>query len=235
MKIQGTGITKVYNQKTVLDIDQFTFESGDFWGIIGPNGSGKSTLLRLISCLTEPSSGKITYELRDKGQAIKRSMTLVFQKPYLLRTSVYNNIAYPLQIRQVHPPEIRQKVEEMLTSFQIESLADQKAWTLSGGEAQKVALARALVFNPELIMLDEPTANIDPGSIMLLEDRLRFHYEKFKPTVLMVTHNLQQTKRLCSKVAFLHEGVIHDQGSIDNVFGPDGTSLVKSFIQQGLI
>jgi tungstate transport system ATP-binding protein len=235
MKIQGSGITKVYNHKTVLDIDNFTFKSGEFWGIIGPNGSGKSTLLRLISKLTEPSSGKILYELSDKHQTVKRSMTLVFQKPYLLRTSVYNNIAYPLQIRQVHPAEIKRKVEEMLISFEIENLADQKAWTLSGGEAQKVALARALVFNPELIMLDEPTANIDPASIMLLENRLRLHYQKFKPTVLMVTHNLQQTKRLCNKVAFLHEGNIHDHGSIDHVFGPGGTSLVKSFIQQGLI
>lgn len=235
MKIQGIGITKAFNQKTVLDINKFTFEDGDFWGIIGPNGSGKSTLLRLISNLTEPSSGEITYELRNKEQTIKRSMTMVFQKPYLLRTSVYNNVAYPLQIRQVHPAEIHRKVEEMLISFQIESLANQKAWTLSGGEAQKVALARALVFNPELILLDEPTANIDPASIMLLENRLRSHYQKSKPTVLMVTHNIQQTKRLCNKVAFLYEGKIHDYGSIDHVFGPDGTSLVKSFIQQGII
>lgn len=235
MNVHATEITKVYNGKTVLDVSEFTFKSGDFWGIIGPNGSGKSTLLRLISMLTDPTSGKITYESRDKDPSVKRLMTLVFQKPYLLRTSVYNNIAYPLQIRRVHSSEIRQKVEEMLVAFQIESLADQKAWTLSGGEAQKVALARALVFNPELILLDEPTANIDPASIMLLEEQLRLHYQKYKPTVLMVTHNLQQTKRLCHKVAFLHEGKIHDHGSMDHVFGSEATPLVKSFIYQGLI
>ena len=235
MKIQTLGITKAYNNKNILDIDAFTFASGEFWGIIGPNGSGKSTLLRLISRLTEPTSGKITYDLTSGDESIKRSMTLVFQKPYLLRTSVYNNIAYPLQVRKVQPLKIRQKVEEMLVSFEIESLADQKAWTLSGGEAQKVALARALVFNPALIMLDEPTANIDPASIVLLENQLRLHYQKYKPTVLMVTHNLQQTKRLCNKVAFLHEGRIHDYGSINHVFGSEGTSLVKSFVQQGLV
>lgn len=235
MKIQTLGITKVYNNKTILDIDEFTFSSGEFWGIIGPNGSGKSTLLRLISKLTDPTTGKFSYDLDSGDETIKRSMTLVFQKPYLLRTSVYNNIAYPLKVRQVHPLEIQRKVEEMLASFEIESLADQKAWTLSGGEAQKVALARALVFNPALIMLDEPTANIDPASIVLLENQLRLHYQKYKPTVLMVTHNLQQTRRLCNKVAFLHEGRIHDFGPINHVFGSEGTSLVKSFVHQGLV
>ncbi|SMP44574.1 ATP-binding cassette domain-containing protein [Anoxynatronum buryatiense] len=228
-------LTKSYDEKKVLDISRLEIDSGCFWGIIGPNGSGKSTLLKIISSLTAPCQSRILYDGLPLNDRLLLDMTLVFQKPYLLRTSVFQNIAYPLQLRHVSSRQLKEQVEEMLTRFQIEHLRDQKAWTLSGGEAQKVALARALVFKPRLIMLDEPTANIDPTSILLLEKQIRIHYETYRPTVLMVTHNLQQTKRMCDQVAFLHEGTLQDAGPLEKVFGGHAHPLVHSFIQQGLI
>lgn len=228
-------LTKSYDQKKVLDISGLEIESGCFWGIIGPNGSGKSTLLKIIASLLTPCQSHIRYDGVPLNDRLLLEMTLVFQKPYLLRTSVFQNIAYPLQLRHVPAKQAEEQVKEMLALFQIEHLQEQKAWTLSGGEAQKVALARALVFKPRLIMLDEPTANIDPTSILLLEKLIRTHYETYHPTVLMVTHNLQQTKRMCDQVAFLYEGVLQDAGPLDQVFGGQAHPLVHSFIQQGLI
>ncbi|SDZ05366.1 ABC transporter ATP-binding protein [Tindallia californiensis] len=235
MKLTMTSLTKKYQNRTVLNIPELELEEGYLWGIIGPNGSGKSTLMKIIAGLLEASSGSVHYEDKKLKGAVKKSMTLVFQKPYLLRTTVFQNIAYPLQIRGDAEKEIRERVNELLESFEIESLRDQKAWTLSGGEGQKVALARALIFKPRLLMLDEPTANIDPSSIMLLEERILEYYKQEKPTILMVTHNIQQTRRLCNRVAFMNEGKVLDSGDLRHLYGAEAHPLVRDFIQKGLI
>ncbi|HCX65614.1 MAG TPA: ABC transporter [Eubacteriaceae bacterium] len=235
MNLSISSITKEYHNKTVLHVPKLEFQAGELWGIIGPNGSGKSTLMKIIAGLLEPTTGTIYYNGQTYNTKIQKAMTLVFQKPYLLRSSVYQNVAYPLQIRNVPEKEIQQRVEKILCTFDIDSLKEQKAWTLSGGESQKVALARALVFKPELLILDEPTANIDPASIMLLEDRIAKYYTEEKPTILMVTHNIQQAKRLCSKVAFMHEGEIIDHGEPSRIFESENNPLIHSFIKKGLI
>ena len=235
MHLNIASLTKIYAGKVVLDVPELEIESGSFWGIIGPNGSGKSTLLKIIAGLSEADSGSVRYDQHTRNQKTSESMTLVFQKPYLLRTTVFNNIAYPLHLRHLPMHEINGRVSELMAAFKIESLRDQKAWTLSGGEAQKVALARALIFRPRLIMLDEPTANIDPSSILMLEEQIRRYYDSERPTVIMVTHNIQQTRRICQQVAFMHEGKIRDHGELEKVFGNEGNPLVATFIQQGLI
>lgn len=234
MHITVQDLTKTYD-KTVLDIPRLEIESGSFWGIIGPNGSGKSTLMKIIAGLNQATTGQVLYDGQVIDQSVRSSMTLVFQKPYLLRTSVYQNIAYPLQIRGVSVKEIGQRVDAMMETLDITNLRGQRAWTLSGGEAQKVALARALVFRPRLLILDEPTANIDPASILQLEKIIMAYYEKFKPTILMVTHNVQQTKRVCDQVAFMYQGEVLDRGSLKQVFNHEGNPLVKKFIQEDLL
>lgn len=234
MNITIENLTKTY-KKTVLDIKHLEFEKGSFWGIIGPNGSGKSTLMKIIAGLDQASTGQVRYAGHSISQSVRVSMTLVFQKPYLLRTSVYQNIAYPLQIRNIPQKEMRQRVDDTMEMLGIETLRDQRAWTLSGGEAQKVALARALVFRPQLLMLDEPTANIDPASILQLEKQIKEYYEVFKPTILMVTHNVQQAKRICDQVAFMYQGKVLEKGSLKHVFDQGENPLVKTFIQEDLL
>ena len=234
MHITVQDLTKTYD-KTVLEIPRLEIESGSFWGIIGPNGSGKSTLMKIIAGLNQATTGQVMYDGQPLSQSVRSSMTLVFQKPYLLRTSVYQNIAYPLQIRGVPHTEIGERVEGMLGMLGIEDLREQRAWTLSGGEAQKVALARALVFRPRLLILDEPTANIDPASILELEKIIKAYYKEYKPTILMVTHNVQQTKRICDQVAFMYQGEVLEKGSLKQVFNQGSNPLVKKFIQEDLL
>lgn len=235
MKLTLSSLVKKYKEKTVLSIPELELEEGYFWGIIGPNGSGKSTLLKIIAGLMEATEGKVLYHNHGLNETTQRNMTLVFQKPYLLRRTVYQNIAYPLKIRGYGEEEIQESVYSLLESFDMISLKDQKAWTLSGGEAQRVALARALVFKPKLLMLDEPTANIDPSSILLMEEKIREYYGLETPTILMVTHNIQQTRRLCNRVAFMHQGEIRDRGDLNHLFGAQAHPLVQEFIQKGLI
>ena len=235
MKLHFSNLKKTYEQQTVLDIPSIEIESGSFWGIIGPNGSGKSTLMKIVAGLSDPTTGFVAYDDHRLNRKTRESMTLVFQKPYLLRTSVYHNIAYPLQIRGVTPRETQERVTEMLELLNIESLREQRAWTLSGGEAQKVALARALVFKPRLLMLDEPTANIDPASILMLEQQIRSYYDQYQPTILMVTHNVQQTKRICDRVAFMYQGNVLESGPLKDVFEKSGNALMQSFIREDLI
>lgn len=206
MKISLSNIKKIYNEKQVLDIDLLEIEKGKITGIIGPNGSGKSTLLNIIAGLDEKYLGTITYDQKVINREIYNKMTLVSQKPYLFRRKVYYNIEYPLRVRNINKADIKKKVNEIIDRLEINELKEKKAHLLSGGESQKVSLARALVFEPKLLLLDEPTSNIDPESIKVLErEILRFNKET-KATVIIVTHNLEQSDRICDNIIYLENG-----------------------------
>ena len=206
MKISIENLVKSYGDKAVLDIDRVTIEEGKITGITGPNGSGKSTLLNIIGGLDKQYKGRIEYNGNTLNKDTQENMTYVFQKPYLFRRKVYDNIAYPLRLRKVHRDTEENLVNEIIRRLEIEDLIDKKAHLLSGGESQKVALARALVFNPKLLLLDEPTSNIDPDSIKIMErEIIRFNKET-NSTVVIVTHNLEQSQRICDNIIYLNCG-----------------------------
>jgi len=196
--IKLENVKKAYKDRVVLDVEYLHIPKGKIFGIIGGNGSGKSTLLKIISELEEKDEGVIHSEVK------LNELVYLFQKPHLFNTSVYNNIAYPLKFRKIQKSMIHKKVEEMLVLFGLEHLSQQNALKLSGGEAQKVNLARALVFGPKLILLDEPTANIDTKSTMQIEKILK----DLKISMVLVTHNMNQARRLCDEVAIMSEGKI---------------------------
>ncbi|SET73658.1 carbohydrate ABC transporter ATP-binding protein, CUT1 family [Natronincola peptidivorans] len=235
MNLTIKNLTKYYNKQCVLSIDAFTIERSSFLGIIGPNGAGKSTLVKMLAGLETPSSGEILYEKSLISPPIYKSMTMVFQKPYLLRTSVFNNIAYPLKIRKLNPKAIDKKVNHLIVEMGIESIKNQNAWTLSGGEAQKVALARAIIFEPALLILDEPTANIDPASILTMEKTINKFYQQSAPSIIIVTHNIQQAKRLCKEIAFMHQGKIVEFGKSSDMIHHPSNPLTKNFIEGEII
>lgn len=208
MNIKIENLKRQYLDKVVLNIEYLEIESGKITGITGPNGSGKTTLLNIISGIDLEFNGKITYNNKLLDKEIRDNMTYVFQKPYLFRRSVRENIIYPLKIRNYDKLKTRELLKKTTKDLNIEDLMDLKAHKLSGGESQKVALARALVFSPKLLLLDEPTSNIDPEYINVMESEIIKFHKKTNATIIIVTHNIEQSVRLCHNIINLNNGKV---------------------------
>lgn len=229
MDITIESLNKKYGDRVVLNIDSLSLENGKIYGIIGPNGAGKSTMLRIIAGLEDTTSGSVLYNNMLKDSVIK-SITYMRQRPYLLRTSVFNNIAYPLKLRKYKKDIIDEKVIDIVKEFNLFDLRNQLATSLSGGEAQKVALARALVFEPKLLLLDEPTANIDPNSIELIEKEILKRNKDKNMTTIIITHNMGQARRLCDELIFMKEGKIVEHGKANQVISNPQNNETKRFL-----
>lgn len=233
MNVRFEALKKTYGEKTVLDISHGEIKHGSRTAIIGPNGAGKSTLLNIIAGLLPASGGTVEYD----GSSIipAKDITLVFQSPYLISTTVFGNIAYPLKIRCADEKYIEVRVHELMEELNLTGLEKQKAWKLSGGEKQKVALARALSFEPKLLLLDEPTANIDPHTTAEIEKLLLSIGEKQDITIVTVTHNLAQAKRMCDEVIMLHNGEIIEAGDCSRVLRSPENDNTRRFIEGELL
>nr|Q93KD4.1 RecName: Full=Tungstate uptake system ATP-binding protein TupC [Peptoclostridium acidaminophilum]CAC40784.1 ATPase component of tungstate ABC transporter [Peptoclostridium acidaminophilum] len=214
MQITVSNLKKSYGGSTVLDVESLTFESGKITGIIGPNGAGKTTLLNIISGIDMDFEGDVEYSGSDYSE-VKRDITMVFQKGGLLKRSVFENIAYPLKLRGTDKNEIQQTVVELMRHLGIEELSSKKAHKLSGGETQRVALARALAIKPRALLLDEPTASIDPEYMETIEKCIVDYNRKSKATILIITHSMDQARRLCDNIVFLESGRV---GEADGFF-----------------
>lgn len=231
MLVDLINVKKIYEETTVLSVDRLTVVPGDFYGIIGANGAGKTTMLRLIAGLDAPSVGQITYGIKEH----QREITLVFQKPYLLRTTVEKNIGYPLKLRGWERESIAARVLELAEDLGLSHLLHRKAWTLSAGETQKVALARSLSFRPALLLLDEPTSNLDPKTTAELEDMLRKTNQKEGTSILLITHNLAQARRISKHIIFLHKGEILERGPTKKVLAVPDHPMTKKFVEGELL
>jgi tungstate transport system ATP-binding protein len=204
------GVRKTYardHERAVLDVDALDVPAGAVMAVVGPSGAGKSTLLRLLNFLESPSAG----ELRFAGQPVPapaplsllRRVTTVFQRPVMLAGSVADNVAYGLRLRGL-PAE--PAVSAMLERVGLAHLAPAPAARLSGGEMQRTALARALVLQPQVLLLDEPTANLDPYNVGLIESIVRADNAERGTTVVLVTHNVFQARRMAQRAALLLGG-----------------------------
>lgn len=208
MKITIEHLKKTYGDKVVLDIDYLEIESGKITGITGHNGSGKTTLMNIIGGIDREYEGKVTYDGKTLSKEIRDNMTYVFQKPYLFRRKSYENIIYPLKLRKYDKMKIKTLLNNTIKNFNIEDLMNLRGHKLSGGETQKVALARALVFQPDLLLLDEFTSNIDPEYIKVMEEEVKRFNESTKATIIVVTHNIEQSIRLCHNIINLDRGKV---------------------------
>lgn len=233
MIIEIKDLTKKYEKKTVLNIKDATLNLNGSTGIIGPNGAGKSTLVNILAGLIDPTTGLITYD----GSAVipKKDMTLVFQKPYLISGSVEMNIRYPLRLRSWSSEKIKARTDFLLEELGLTTLRSQKTWKLSGGETQKVALARALSFQPKLLILDEPTANIDPGTTAEIEKMLKKVSLEADVKIIIITHNLVQAKRVCDNIIFMNKGAIIEQGATDQILHAPLHQETEKFISGELL
>ena len=231
MDIYFEGLQKSYEGRRVLDIKRGFIKGGSRTAIIGPDGAGKSTLLKILAGLESADGGYVKYD----GSSVfpQKDTTLVFQKPYLISTTVERNIAYPLKLRSFSREETERRVSSLSEELGLTELRKQKAWKLSGGETQKVALARALSFKPRLLLLDEPTANIDPHTTAEIEKILVAAGSY--ATIVLVTHNLAQAKRLCDEVIMLHEGRLIESGPCNSLLSSPEKAETRRFIEGELL
>jgi tungstate transport system ATP-binding protein len=162
-------------------------------------------------------------------------MALVFQRTLLFRESVRHNIAYGLKARRVPRKDIEKRVDELLSYLGMEDLAHRRGDTLSGGEAQRVAIARAVAFEPKLLLLDEPTANLDPRNVALIEDMIQGMRRDKGITVVMVTHNVFQAKRIADQVIYIDEGRIVETGPVEKVFSPQAHVRTRAYVEGRMI
>jgi tungstate transport system ATP-binding protein len=234
--IRVANLKKEFSGREVLHLPHLSVSEGSVTGIIGPSGAGKSTLLRILNWLEQPTQGKISYfgqavpANAEAKAALRRRMTMVFQKPVLFDATVYDNIAYGLKARNMSKEEINIRVEPMLEKISMDGQSGQRAKTLSGGEAQRVAMARALVLEPEILYLDEPTANLDPANIELLEKLVIDMNRTHGTSVVIITHNLFQARRIADNVLFLYQGQLVEEGATEMMFAKPADERTQSFI-----
>jgi tungstate transport system ATP-binding protein len=214
-----------FGEKEVLKDLSFSVLSGELFTLIGPSGSGKTTILRLIDMLERPTSGSISIEgidvasLKDKDRIpIRRKMSMVFQKPSPLRGTVFDNVAIGLLFRKENTKELKSRVHEALELVGLNDYEERNAGILSGGEMQRVAIARAIATRPNLLLLDEPTANLDPISTQKIEGLITKLNEQYGTTVVLSTHDMLQGQRLADRIAVVTEGRIGQIGTSKDIF-----------------
>lgn len=230
MKVLINNIKKKYNGKLVLNISSLEYKKGLINGIIGPNGSGKTTLMKAIANLVNPTEGCIKYNDNSFDKSIAKDITYMSHNSYLFNDTVRNNIAYPLKLRNTPKEETNIVVDSLIKEFKLSHVEDQNASKLSGGEAQKTALARAISFNPKLLLLDEPTSNVDPSFIKQIENIIVTINKSRNTTILIVTHNATQAFRICDNITFLNNGEVFFQGSKDDLLTCED-NFIKDFIE----
>ena len=217
------GVRVSYGAGVVLEVDALDVRHGELLAVIGPNGSGKSTLLRVLGLLERPVAGSVSMDGRpmDTRHALaeRRRMAMVFQEPLLADMSVAANVGLGLSFRDMTGPEADRRVVRRLERFGIAALADRRARTLSGGEAQRVTLARALVLEPDVLLLDEPFAALDTPTRETLVPELGAILRADRVTTVLVTHDRGEAQALADRVAVLIAGRLVQLDEVARVFG----------------
>jgi tungstate transport system ATP-binding protein len=235
-----TNVQQVYGARTVLHIPSLTIQRGEILALVGPSGAGKSTLLRLLALLEAPTQGEVMLHLERRQVTYttasiedRRQLAMVFQRPALLSRNVRANVAYGLRLRGER--NAQERIDTALERVSLGHLAKARPRTLSGGEMQRVAVARALVLEPTVLILDEPTANLDPYNVRLIEKLIQEQHKRYGATVVLVTHNIFQAQRLASRVAFLLDGELIEVALADAFFESPQDTRSAAFVSGELI
>lgn len=226
-----------FGEKEVLKNINLTVNRGEVFGLVGPSGAGKTTLLRILNLFEKPTSGELVFEgmpLCDKNN-VRRRMSLLFQTPAVFNRTVFDNVAFGLRVRGMGKRKIEEKVSMALNIVGLEGKERQRARTLSGGEAQRMAFARAIVYDPEVLLLDEPTANLDPANVAKVEDIIRRIRDELGTTIVIATHNIPQVRRVADRVGILLNGELIEVNSVEGIFNAPEDKRSEAFLKGEMI
>jgi len=235
--ISLSGISKVIDRRTILSDISFEAEKGKILCVLGPSGAGKTTLLRILAFLERQSSGQYCFD----GEAVdfnnldilRHRITMVFQKPILFNTSVFENVAFGLEARGMKREDIKRVVGENIEMVGMQRYETESALKLSGGEGQRIALARAFAIRPDVLLLDEPTANLDPANVSIVEDIIK-RFNDSGSTIIIATHNIPQAERLSDKILFLLDGRAEDFLEKEHFFTTD-KEKTRAFLEGRMV
>ena len=230
MPLKVNGLEFVANGVTLIHRLNLTVEAGGLTVIMGANGAGKSVLLRQLHGLLPSAVGAITWGGEVVSPLISKRQAMVFQRPVLLRRSVAANLDFVLRLRPGYSTAWRRRrADELLTLVSLQERGEQPARLLSGGEQQRLALARALATEPDVLFLDEPTASLDPASVHIIERIVRQAHEQ-GTTVFFVTHDIGQAKRLADDILFLHHGRLEEFTPAERFFNHPDSGPAQAYL-----
>jgi len=222
-------VSFVAGGRAIVDSISCEIAAGGRTIIVGPNGAGKSVLMRLCHGLLQPTAGRVFWR-GASGNAVHRRQAMVFQRPVMLRRSALANIEYALALQNVSRGERARQAQDALARVGLAHLSDRPARVLSGGEQQRLALARAWALRPEVLFLDEPTASLDPGAAREIENAIAaVHASGTK--IVMTTHNLGQARRLGDDILFMHQGRLAERAPAERFFTATATTEAAAFIK----
>lgn len=234
--IQINNLLVQRNGRDVLDVDALDIRRGETLAVVGPNGAGKSTLLLTLAQLLKPARGEIRFDgksLRELNELeYRRKISFVFQSPLLLDMSVEENVALGLKFRGAPKERVKVETAKWIKALGVESLSARRASQLSGGEAQRVSLARAFVLNPELLLLDEPFAALDPPTRAKLIEDLSALLGEAHRTAVFVTHNLNEAAKLSHRIAVIVNGMVRQVGTAKQIKSKPADETVRQFLSE---
>jgi tungstate transport system ATP-binding protein len=215
--------------RTILDRVSLRLERGSRTVVLGPNGAGKSVLLRIMHGLLAPTSGTVRWSSVESA-GMSRRQAMVFQRPVMFRRSALGNLRFALAVAGVPAPERERRARAALERVGLATIAHQPARVLSGGEQQRLALARAWMLEPEVLFLDEPTANLDPGASREIERIIRA-IDDAGTKIVLVTHNLGQAERLADEIVFVHGGRVIERAAAATFFRSPATAEAAAYLE----
>ena len=225
--IKGKNLSVCFEKNKILKELNFKIDHKDITAVIGPNGAGKTILLHTINGLTHIENGKITFNSYSNNEVIRKKQALVFQNPTLLRRTVLSNMEF---IANIYKNIDSKMIQNCLTRCGLKGYDQKSARLLSGGEKQRLSLARALLIHPSILLLDEPTANLDPFSLKLIEDII-LEENKKGTCVILTTHDMAQAKRLATNIIFMNKGEILEQSNSNAFFKKPKTDEALRYIK----
>jgi len=231
VRLKLIDIRKRYRAVQALQSVSLELEGGKITVLLGVNGAGKTTLMRIMAGLENPDDGEVLFNNQNiDGKALRRVSTLVFQKSAMFSTNVYDNLAYGLRVRKVPKDQIRTKVCDVLQLVRLSGFEKRRARKTSGGEQQRIALARAFLLEPHVMLLDEPTANLDPNSATIIEKAI-IGKKSPERIIVMSTHNLTQARRMADEIVHIYNGEIVEVASASNFFENPKCEISSKFVK----